>query len=290
MNSTVRFSVVFLLTAAPYVSIAGDIPSDLTAFQSEVSSAFEATRQLKSKQIGFKDFRLGNSVQTDGVPKGTTSCSSQAAFDFSAENMEALRSRWLPLVGTFKLCNATTTVLEKHVSVVYLVGGVDGVIVSITLKSSTEDLPAITAALSKTLGEPKEKIEKKSVAQIREDVVKINKQECDNMRAQVPGASATTPAVQQCNSSVEARADAKMAIVSMRLPREGLVSTTREWLPEGAQVAYASVNTQDETDIKFNSLATSKVIKEAADTIAKEAGSQDQKLKKEEENKRAKDF
>ena len=287
--------VVVLLCVTPSLGWPAEVPSDLLALRGQIDAAVAATKQLKSAQIGFKDFRLGTSIKSDGAPKGAGSC--QAAFEFSPEKMtmlskqtvEVVRSRWLPVLDGIKTCTATTTVFEKPVVVTYLYAGDDEIMWKFSFKSANEDLPGITAAISKTLGAPKETIERSSIAQVRANTLKATREECDNERAMLAKMGNTAqPEIDKCYKSVESRTDIKMA--TSNLPPEGIVATQRVWLPAGAIVNYVSANTMDQTEVFFYATSMFSTVKQAVETMGNDIDKINNKSRKEEENKKAKRF
>ena len=268
-------------------TVASEVPSDLVALARELKAGIAAARELKSAQIGFKDFRLGTSLKTDGTPKGTTGCKLAEDFSPSAnpsmseQTLAASRARWWPIVGDLKVCTATTTVFEKQASVTYYTLGADEVIAKIILKAANADLPGITAALSKTLGAPKESSKTKSGNEVREEVRKAAREECDNPNIPMPPQK-----LQQCYDTVEYRTGLRMQM----LPPDGIVATNRMWSPQGAQVVYTQVNTIDPTEVVFFASSLINPQQQVVDGLTKDIGSQNDKARKAEEEKKAKDF
>jgi hypothetical protein len=229
-------------------TVASEVPPDLVAIAGEFKAGLVAARALKSAQIGFKDFRLGVSVKTDGKPKDTTNCKvlenfpSGAMPGVSEETLKTLRARWwLATSGDMKECTATTTVLDKPAAVTYYTVSTDDVIVKIVLKAATADVLDIAAVLSKTLGAPKEENKTTSGKELREVVHKAQQAVCDN-----PGIPMPPQDLQKCYSTVDYRTDLQLQM----LPA-AIVVAKREWVLEGAYVGYMAVNTIDPTEISF---------------------------------------
>ena len=277
------------------VTTVSDAPSDLTALDREIEAGLAATQQLEGKQVGFKDFRLGNSMTVNGNPKGTSSC--RAIVDFSPEKnlgiqrqaLEAFRARWFPIIGTFKECSATTTVFENQVSVTYSIAGRSGTIFYIHFEAPNQDLPGIAAALSKRLGAPKETISRQPISEVRQVVLKQTREECDNMRSVLTNMGNTAqPEIDKCYKSVEARTDIKMGM--SKFPPEGIVKTIRDWSQEGVNVGYMSLNIEDEGKVQFISTAMNGAMKQALEAMKKEFSNLEEKTKKGEDDRKARDF
>ena len=199
----------------------------------------------------------------------------------SEQTLAASRARWWPIVGDLKVCTATTTVFEKQASVTYYTLGADEVIAKIILKAANADLPGITAALSKTLGAPKESSKTKPVNELREEVRKAAREECENPNIPMPPQN-----LQQCYDTVEYRTGLRMKM----LPPDGIVATNRMWSPQGAQVVYTQVNTIDPTEVVFFASSLINPQQQVVDGLTKDIGSQNDKARKAEEEKKAKDF
>jgi hypothetical protein len=74
------------------------------------------------------------------------------------------------------------------------------------------------------------------------------------------------------------------------LPPDGIVATNRMWSPQGAQVVYTQVNTIDPTEVVFFASSLINPQQQVVDGLTKDIGSQNDKARKAEEEKKAKDF
>jgi hypothetical protein len=258
-----------------------------------MTAEISSLQQLRPKQIGFKDFRLGRSLVAEGKPAGIEKCSNIPDFSPEANKalrpatLESLRTRWAPLFHNDMACSASTTVLEKPAAVKFEVRGSQQTITGIAVEVSANDLPTISDLLSKSLGPPKDTTTTFTKEQLRAEIEKDEMKQCDQIRQSFANSATLADSeTARCLGQVRGRVGLRMASI----PVAGITQTIRTWTTDGVVVAYTSLDTQPTTKIEFYRTAVQEVYKKASAGLIKEVEDKELLAKQNEEAQKAKDF
>lgn len=271
----------------------GPVPADLQPLADQMADELSVLKQLRPKQIGFKDFRLGRSMVAEGKPAGTGQCARKPDFSAGAnkgvppETLDYLRGRWTPVFVDNITCSASTTVLEKPATVMFDVRGPEQTIVDIVLTVARQDLSTISDLLSKSLGAPKDSSLTLTKDQVRAEIEKNVLKVCDDSR---PNVRDRTELTDQQYAMCRGQVPGRVELAMVNVPLEGVITTARTWSTDGVVVSYTSVNTQPQANIAFYRSAGIELNNKATAEIKKEIQQRESLAKTNEEAKKAKDF
>jgi uncharacterized protein len=268
---------------------------DLSSLKAEKQSSVSSVRKLISKQIGFKDFRLGKSVATTQEIPGFKDCSygiqiPEPSAGWNAQVIQTIHARWDPLIKDVVACNASTTVLEKPASVAMVLFGDDPqTVISITLTVDSADLQTISDLLSKTLGAPKNTTVTETVDQARAEIQQAEMKECEQIGESFRNSSAlASQEVARCHQQVPGRVLMRMT----QVPVDGIVQHTRSWSVDGAEVGYSTINVGEHptTTIQFNAIQGGATVSKLIDGLNKDLKDREAVARNAESAAKSKDF
>jgi hypothetical protein len=228
---------------------------DPDAAKTQFARSLGAADQLQARQVGFKDFRLGASLIGVNLA-GPGKCTPGISFapkdnpGISEAVLTSAHAHW-SVFDDLKACKAETTVFEKKVSVSYRIAGPEATLYLIELTMDAEDLPLLSSAITKALGEPKETVETFTREQVAAAALKEARAKCDEQEKLVHAGGVTLfdEQIRQCYEVADK--STQIGLSATIFPPGGVKQTHRVWRSDEFAVGYFEFNNQSDAKVVF---------------------------------------
>ncbi len=217
------------------------------AANAALMQALNNTSAITSRNIGFKEFRLG--MPASGSPQpGSISCEPLFSFakklnpQFTAANLAVLKNQYGATTGEIRKCTATTTVFYDPAKVYYLTAGTKRVIYSIQLNFPWKDHSLFVTAITNMLGVAPVT---KRVSRSRAQMLALYKKRA------IANCGPSKPQNWELPGCQPKRINAEILLTMMMLPKNGLITLKSVWNAPGVEVSYAGTNIKPKGDAIF---------------------------------------